>query len=205
MTMASCGGTGATEYAANRNRTWSGDGVMTAARSRVGPPAPAVPPRQDVGGHCRLAFASGAGRAGGMAVGPEAPPPNRTPLMEVASASKDSSKIIDQFPTRQEPSQSSSSISSASALVPTQMLTPVATHTHELDQPGRLEIIQIAAEVSGLMYEVPAVEPGARTAERARPLGVLCWRRCWRDGAARPYRPGPKRCPGRASDGGRGA
>ena len=88
MTMASCGGTGATEYAANRNRTWSGDGVMTAARSRVGPPAPAVPPRQDVGGHCRLAFASGAGRAMGMVVGPEAPPPNRTPLMEVASGAR---------------------------------------------------------------------------------------------------------------------
>jgi hypothetical protein len=98
MTMASCGGTGATEYAANRNRTWSGDGVMTAARSRVGPPAPAVPPRQDGGAHCRLAFASGAGRAMGMAVGPEAPRPDRTPLMEVASASEDRSEIIDQSP-----------------------------------------------------------------------------------------------------------
>jgi hypothetical protein len=34
------------------------------------------------------------------------------------------------------------------------MLTPVTTHTHELDQPGRLaEVIQIAAEASSLIYE----------------------------------------------------
>jgi hypothetical protein len=55
------------------NRVWLRVGVITAARSRVGPPAPAVPPRQDEILCDRLAFASGAGPAMGMEAGPEAP------------------------------------------------------------------------------------------------------------------------------------
>jgi hypothetical protein len=47
---------------------------MTVARPRVGPPPLAVPPYRDVSPSI-LAFASGAGRAMGMAAGPGAPNP----------------------------------------------------------------------------------------------------------------------------------
>jgi hypothetical protein len=48
---------------------------MTVARPRVGPPPLAVPPYREVRPPHILAFASGAGRAMGMVVGPGAPNP----------------------------------------------------------------------------------------------------------------------------------
>jgi hypothetical protein len=125
---------------------------MTVARSRGGPGlgCAALP-----GGEPLTSWhlASGAGCAMGTAVGPEAPLPNRTPLMAVASTSENRSETVNALPDKEGASQSSSSTASASALVPTQMLTPVASHTHELDQPGHCRSSQVAADVSGLISQ----------------------------------------------------
>jgi hypothetical protein len=104
----------------------------------------------------------------GMAVGPEALYQRNT-AHEGALQQREAAATLTlwtQFPARQAAFRSPSSPSSDSALVPTQLLRPVATQTSSVGPTGQLEDIRVATHGSGLSYDackvVPALKPGVR-------------------------------------------
>src|SRR6266545_901911 len=88
MAPSPCCDTARAERCRSRNRLLAGNGLMTVARPRIGPPTLGRAPPGHTPTRRILAFASGAGRSHGMAANPTAPNPRTVEAATAAAAAE---------------------------------------------------------------------------------------------------------------------